>query len=144
MTLTRIQTVLGPVEPGELGFTLPHEHIICDASLWGGAVPPIVFYGLGHDVGKPPMECVGLARGANPNDVDFFLTGPEKTWAEMFSNILENDGADAAHSLETLLWADGGLVLDDEDEMAREAFEAHADWLQAFFDLAKNLTVEFA
>lgn len=33
LILTHIQTVLGPVEPGELGFVLPHEHIICDASL---------------------------------------------------------------------------------------------------------------
>ena len=31
--MTFIQTVLGPVDSGELGFTLPHEHIICDASL---------------------------------------------------------------------------------------------------------------
>lgn len=44
--------------------------------------------------------------------------------------------------LEALLEADDGLRL-DEDEAAREAFEAHAAWLQAFFDPAKNLTVEF-
>ena len=31
--MKNIQTVLGPVERGKLGFTLPHEHIICDASL---------------------------------------------------------------------------------------------------------------
>jgi len=28
-----IQTVLGPVDPSEMGSTLTHEHIICDASL---------------------------------------------------------------------------------------------------------------
>ncbi len=28
-----IQTVLGSIDKGKLGFTLPHEHIICDASL---------------------------------------------------------------------------------------------------------------
>ena len=31
--MTQIQTVLGPVKKGDLGFTLPHEHIICDALL---------------------------------------------------------------------------------------------------------------
>ena len=44
-------------------------------------------------------------------------------------------------ALEALLEADDGLRL--EDEAAREAFEAHAAWLQAFLDPAKNLTVEF-
>ena len=28
--MSYIQTVLGPIEPDKLGFTLPHEHIICD------------------------------------------------------------------------------------------------------------------
>ncbi len=89
------------------------------------------------------QECVGLARGANPNDVDFFLAGSEEAWVEMFRNILESDDADGAHSLKALFQADGELRLADEDQAAREAFEAHAAWLQAFFGLAKNLTVEF-
>jgi len=29
----KIQTVLGPIEPGELGFTLTHEHILVDLSV---------------------------------------------------------------------------------------------------------------
>jgi len=33
--MTFIQTVLGPIAPEHLGFTLPHEHIICDSSLCG-------------------------------------------------------------------------------------------------------------
>ena len=31
--MTYVQTVLGKVDPKELGFTLPHEHIICDSTL---------------------------------------------------------------------------------------------------------------
>lgn len=31
--MAHIQTVLGPVKQENLGLTLPHEHIICDASL---------------------------------------------------------------------------------------------------------------
>jgi phosphotriesterase-related protein len=30
----KIQTVLGLIEPEELGVTLPHEHIVCDGSSW--------------------------------------------------------------------------------------------------------------
>ena len=61
----------------------------------------------------------------------------------MIGNILEHDGADAAHSLETLLQADDGLRLADADDVARESFGAHVVWLQAFFNLAKNLAIEY-
>lgn len=30
----KIQTVLGLIEPGELGITLPHEHLVSDGSCW--------------------------------------------------------------------------------------------------------------
>jgi phosphotriesterase-related protein len=30
----KIQTVLGLIEPEELGVTLPHEHLISDGSAW--------------------------------------------------------------------------------------------------------------
>ena len=30
----KIQTVLGLIEPSELGITLPHEHLMCDGSGW--------------------------------------------------------------------------------------------------------------
>ena len=30
----KIQTVLGVIDPDELGMTLPHEHLICDGSAW--------------------------------------------------------------------------------------------------------------
>ncbi len=33
MSEGRVQTVTGPVAPDALGFTLPHEHILCDAML---------------------------------------------------------------------------------------------------------------
>ena len=30
----KVQTVLGLIFPGELGITLPHEHLICDGTTW--------------------------------------------------------------------------------------------------------------
>jgi phosphotriesterase-related protein len=30
----KVQTVLGLIKPEELGITLPHEHLICDATTW--------------------------------------------------------------------------------------------------------------
>jgi predicted metal-dependent phosphotriesterase family hydrolase len=31
-----VMTVLGPIAPGDLGFTQPHEHLICDTGWVGG------------------------------------------------------------------------------------------------------------
>ena len=31
---SKVQTVLGLIQPKELGITLPHEHLICDGSTW--------------------------------------------------------------------------------------------------------------
>lgn len=39
MTLSHVQTVLGPVDPSELGHTQFHEHLLLDAS-HGAAIPP--------------------------------------------------------------------------------------------------------
>jgi hypothetical protein len=88
-------------------------------------------------------ECVGLARGVNPNDVDFFLTGSNEAWSEMIQNIIDNDGADSSHRIQALVEAGTALELAEGDEAAREAFQSHAAWIQAFFDLTKNLTIEF-
>ena len=30
----KIQTVLGVIEPDQLGITLPHEHLVSDGSAW--------------------------------------------------------------------------------------------------------------
>ncbi len=30
----KVQTVMGLIEPSEMGITLPHEHLICDARTW--------------------------------------------------------------------------------------------------------------
>ena len=30
----KVQTVLGMIAPGQLGVTLPHEHLICDGTVW--------------------------------------------------------------------------------------------------------------
>ena len=47
----QVQTVLGPIEPGAVGFTLPHEHIY--ARLWDNAV--VATAGWGETFGAIPM-----------------------------------------------------------------------------------------
>ncbi len=36
--MTQIMTVLGPISPDDLGFTLPHEHIFIDLTAFPGGV----------------------------------------------------------------------------------------------------------
>lgn len=38
--MTDVQTVLGPIDSGDLGVTLPHEHILTDARPWWHAPAP--------------------------------------------------------------------------------------------------------
>lgn len=47
----QVQTVLGPIESGDVGFTLPHEHIY--ARLWDNAV--VATAGWGETFGAIPM-----------------------------------------------------------------------------------------
>lgn len=37
--MSRVMTVLGPISPADLGFTLPHEHIFIDLTLFPGGKP---------------------------------------------------------------------------------------------------------
>jgi hypothetical protein len=89
------------------------------------------------------QECVGLGRGVNPNDVDFILAGSDEAWTELLENIIENNGADSSHQIQALVDDGSGLRIDGSDDAALEAFRAHAAWIQAFLDLAKNLEIEF-
>ena len=41
----KVQTVLGMIEPSEMGITLPHEHLICDATTWHYAPDEATFRG---------------------------------------------------------------------------------------------------
>lgn len=34
MTTHRLRTVRGDIEPSKMGMTLPHEHVLCDSSVW--------------------------------------------------------------------------------------------------------------
>ena len=52
-----VQTVLGPIEPAELGITLPHEHIVIDfAPLW-----------------RPPLDIADLEIALGPFDASLRL-----------------------------------------------------------------------
>ncbi len=80
-----------------------------------------------------------VARGGNPNDMDFVLTGSLDAWKKLFLAIARSAGADAAPRIESLLESGGGIALESEEDDAREKFDRCAASLQAFFDRARDL-----
>jgi hypothetical protein len=47
-------------------------------------------------------ECVEVGSGGEIKDLDFVLSAPLELWREMLESVQANDGADAAHTLNTL------------------------------------------
>jgi hypothetical protein len=80
-----------------------------------------------------------VARGGNPNDMDFVLTGSSDAWKSLFLSIARSGGADAPARIESLLESGDGIALESDDNDAREQFDRCATSLQAFFDLARDL-----
>ena len=60
MPAASINTVLGPIAPAALGFTLMHEHVMIAASGMYQAYPDLL--------GKGPEAKVRARRGAIPDD----------------------------------------------------------------------------
>jgi hypothetical protein len=79
-----------------------------------------------------------VARGGNPNDMDFVLTGSVDAWKRLFLAIARSGGANAAPRIESLVSRGEGIALDSDDD-AREHFDRCAASVQAFFDLARDL-----
>ena len=86
--------------------------------------------------------CAAVVNGGNTLDLDFYLAGPPEVWTEMVSAILKHGGADDEHTLKAFIRT-GALEirseLPDGPDLARDAL----DFLQAFFDQAKHLEVQF-
>ena len=80
-----------------------------------------------------------VARGGNPNDMDFVLTGSLDSWKNLFLAIARSGGADAPPRIESLVGKGEGIALESDDNDAREQFNRCAASLQAFFDLARDL-----
>src|SRR5262245_842846 len=76
-------------------------------------------------------------------EIDFVLQGDLAAWVEMVENICHHQGADVAHSLNTLTHFGERLQVLYDDPDNRDKLFRFQESIQEFFDLASSLTVTF-
>jgi hypothetical protein len=76
--------------------------------------------------------------------VDFVLSGRLAAWRAMLENVKGRGGADVAHSINTLTHFGEGLQVRYDDPEGHDKLYRFAESVQAFFDLAATLDVDFA
>lgn len=92
------------------------------------------------------FECAGVEAIAEGElrDLDFYIDLSQAEWRELLDNIAANDGADSAHTLNTLdLTIPSGCVKSG-NELRRAAFFQYHLSLQAFFDASASVETTFA
>lgn len=87
-------------------------------------------------------ECTDVREGGDPAELDFVLTGSGETWAGMVRSILQNSGADAAHTINTLSHVGDVMKVEFEDPEGFDKFYRYMASIQEFFDQARHLDVE--
>jgi hypothetical protein len=87
------------------------------------------------------FECTLAERVPNftPFRVDFVLEGKRAAWREMFENIRAHDGADVAHTINTLTHFGETLTLRYDDPDGHDKLYRFAESVQEFFNLAAKL-----
>jgi hypothetical protein len=87
------------------------------------------------------FECrdVVVAPSFDLTAIDFILKGDLASWVEMLANIRQHNGADVAHSLNTLTHFGERLQLLYDDPDNRDKFFRFQESIQEFFDLARSL-----
>jgi hypothetical protein len=86
-------------------------------------------------------ECIGVEQGGDPAKLDFVLAAPRGVWCGMVKSIVENGGADAAHTLNTLSHVGDVVRVEYQDAEGHDRFYRYMATLQEFFDQARHLDV---
>ena len=91
------------------------------------------------------FECheVKEVSGFDLTEIDFVLRGDLVAWVEMVENVRQHNGADVAHSLNTLTHFGERLQVLYDDPDNRDKLFRFQESIQEFFDLASSLTVTF-
>lgn len=91
------------------------------------------------------FECREVAEvtGFDLTAIDFVLKGELAAWVEMLQNIKQHNGADVAHSLNTLTHFGERLQVLYDDPDGRDKLFRFQESIQEFFDLAASLDLEF-
>lgn len=87
-------------------------------------------------------ECVDVAEGGDPAELDFVLSAPLEVWKEMFESIVANKGADAAHTINSLTHIGDVIKVEYDDPEGHDRFYRFMVTIQAFLDEACNLDLE--
>jgi hypothetical protein len=87
-------------------------------------------------------ECVEVAEGGDPSQLDFVLSAPPEVWREMLESIQANGGADAAHTINTLTHIGDTMKVEYEDPEGHDRFYRFMVTIQAFLDEAQHLDLE--
>jgi hypothetical protein len=95
-----------------------------------------------YTVGFEVYECVDVREGGDPEQLDFVLVGSLETWREMLRSILENGGAGAGQSLNTLTHLGRTLRAEFVDPEGHDKLFRFMATLQEFFDQAQHLDIE--
>ena len=89
-------------------------------------------------------ECVEVAEGGEPAELDFVLSAPPELWREMLESIHANGGADAAHTINSLTHIGDVMKVEYEDPEGHDRLYRFMATIQAFLDEASGLDLEFA
>jgi hypothetical protein len=84
-----------------------------------------------------------IEQGAT-GGLDFVLEADADVWREMLEAIREHDGADAPHTLNTLSHLGDRMRVAYEDPEGHDKFYRFMASIQAYFDLARDVELEFA
>jgi hypothetical protein len=87
-------------------------------------------------------ECTKVEKGGEAAKLDFVLAAPKAVWCEMVEAIRKNQGADPAHTLNTLSHLGELMRVEYEDAEGHDRFYRYMASIQEFFDQARHLDVE--
>jgi hypothetical protein len=97
-----------------------------------------------YRIGFEIYECVEVAEGGDPAQLDFVLSAPRKLWGEMLESILANGGADAAHTINSLTHVGDVMKVEYVDPEGHDRFYRFMVTIQAFLDEAQHLDVDLS
>lgn len=87
-------------------------------------------------------ECVEVAEGGDPAQLDFVLSAPLEVWKEMLEAIVANGGADAAHTINSLTHIGDVIKVEYDDPEGHDRFYRFMVTIQAFLDEASHIDLE--
>jgi len=104
------------VSVGDMGFRIVFEDFgVAEVSSWDG---------------RPPVDCV--------------ISASESDWRELVEHVREHSGADADHTLNSLVLSGRRFRLTGDEQLGVDRFYRFNATLQSFFDKAARVPTRFS